>query len=79
MVMAARLASLMERAGINANQLASRSNTSRSYISRVLAGARRRPSGEVLDKWARALGCPVDAFFAPKPSPAGDTGEAALR
>lgn len=65
--LANRLSFLMGRSNLNANQLAAKSGTSRSYVGRVLRGVKRKPSGDVLYRWANALGCEITDFFVSEP------------
>jgi transcriptional regulator with XRE-family HTH domain len=62
-VVGVRLAALMNEAELSAYRLAQLTGTSRSYICRVLKGERLNPSGRVLIRWSKALGCPAAYFL----------------
>lgn len=61
--LAGRLAELLTRANMKPADLAHRSGTSKTYISRVLRGERTNPSARIIQAWSQALQCQPGAFF----------------
>lgn len=55
---------LRESKGLGTNQLAAKSGVSNAEISRIESGERKRPHPDTLMKLARALGHPVEDFYA---------------
>lgn len=57
------LQAVMDRAGENPNSLAKKSRATQSTIQRFLAGDTKEPRKSTMEKVARFLGVPAEAFF----------------
>lgn len=74
-VIGLNLKRLRERRGWLQGELATASGTDQPDISRTETGETQDPSGDLLKKWADALGANVDEFWATVQGPANDTLE----
>lgn len=75
-----RLRSLRKRQGLSLRVLATRTDTSPSYISDLERGVRGAPTAPVLERLANGLGVTVDTLLGREPSttPLLDEAEAAF-